>query len=65
MTPLRILSKLKIIRVTNWQLSVMYKDYFFDNSLLNSTGYTYKNEPINALKDMADYYKENLKSSIF
>jgi len=37
----------------------MHRDYFFDDEVLSSTGYTYKNEPINALKQMADYYKEN------
>ena len=54
---LTILSKLKIIPVTSWQLSVMHKDYYYDDKLLLSTGYDYKYEPIDALKDMSDYYK--------
>ena len=57
---LNILSKLKIIPVTNWQLSVMHKDFYSDDKLLLSTGYKYKHEPIDALKDMADYYKSHL-----
>lgn len=56
---LKLLSKIKIIPVTPWQLSVMYKDYFFDNKLLYSTGFKYKHQPMNALKDMIDYYKNN------
>ena len=54
---LTILSKLKIIPVTSWHLSVMHKDYYYDDKLLLSTGYNYKYEPIDALKDMSDYYK--------
>ena len=54
---LTILSKLKIIPLTSWQLSVMHKDYYYDDKLLLSIGYNYKYEPIDALKDMADYYK--------
>jgi len=54
---LTILSKLKIIPVTSWQLSVMHKDYYYDDKLLLSTGYSYQYEPIDALKDMSDYYK--------
>ena len=57
---LKILSKLKIIPVTNWQLSVMHKDFYSEDKLLLSTGYKYKHEPIDALKDMADYYKSHL-----
>ena len=57
---LKILAKIKIIPVTDWQLSVMYKDFFSKDDLLLSTGYVYKYEPIDALKEMADYYKENL-----
>mgnify|MGYP002852643438 CR=1 FL=1 len=57
---LKILAKLKIIPVTDWQLSVMYKDFFSEDNLLMSTGYVYKYDPIDALKEMADYYKSNL-----
>lgn len=57
---LKILSKLKIIPVTPWQLSVMHKDYFFDNKLLYSIGFKYKHQPIDALKKMIDYYKNNI-----
>ena len=57
---LKVLSKLKIIPITDWQLSVMYKDFYHDDKLLSSLGYDYKYEPIDALKDMADYYKSDL-----
>lgn len=56
---LRILSLLKLIPITTWQLSVMHKDYYYNNDILSSTGYEYKHEPINALKAMVDYYKMN------
>jgi len=55
---LKIFSRLKIIPVTPWQLSVMHKDYFFDNKKLHSTGFDYKYKPIDALKSMIDNYKE-------
>ena len=55
-TPINLL---KIIPVTNWQLSVMHKDYFYDDKLLLSTGFNYKYQSIDALKEMADYYKIN------
>lgn len=55
---LKFLAKLKLIPVTPWQLSVMHKDYFYDNTLLDATGYSYTHEPIDALKDMAVYYRE-------
>ena len=54
---LKILSRIKIIPVTPWQLSVMHKDYFFDNGVLHSTGFRYKHQPIDALKNMIDNYK--------
>ena len=57
---LKVLSKLKIIPITDWQLSVMYKDFYHDDKLLSSLGYDYKYEPNDALKDMADYYKSDL-----
>ena len=41
---LKILSKLKILPVTPFQLSVMHKDYYFDDKLLLSTGFNYKYE---------------------
>jgi nucleoside-diphosphate-sugar epimerase len=56
---LKLLSKIKIIPVTHWQLSVMHKDYFFDNKLLYLTGFKYKYQPMDALKNMIDYYKNN------
>jgi len=54
---LKILSRLKILPVTPWQLSVMHKDYFFDNKKLLSTGFEYKYKPIDALRSMIDNYK--------
>lgn len=54
---LKLLAKLKLIPVTPWHLSIMCKDNFYDNRVLLSTGYSYKYEPIYALKAMADYYK--------
>ena len=56
---LKILSRLKIIPVTSWQLSVMHKDYFYDDKFLLSTGFNYKHEAIDALKEMANYYRSN------
>jgi len=56
---LNILSIIKIIPLTPWQLSVMHKDNFYDNTILISTGYQYKHNPINALKSMANFYKSN------
>ena len=53
---LTVLAKLKFLPVTSWQLSVMHKDYFYENKILFSTGYRYKNNPIGALKSMVDYY---------
>ena len=58
---LKLLAKLKIIPVTSWHLSVMHKDNYYDNELLFSTGYRYRYEPINALKEMLDYFKQNNK----
>ena len=60
---LKLLSKLKIIPVTSWHLSVMHKDNYYENELLFSTGYRYKYEPINALKEMLNYFKQNNKTS--
>ena len=60
---LKLLAKLKIIPVTSWHLSVMHKDNYYDNELLFSTGYRYKYEPINALKEMLNYFKQNNKTS--
>lgn len=54
---LKLLAKLKLIPVTPWHLSIMCKDNYYDNRVLLSTGYSYKYEPIDALKAMADYYK--------
>jgi len=54
---LKILSSARILPVTNWQLSVMYKDYFYSDDKMLSTGYEYQHETIDALKDMADYYE--------
>jgi len=54
---LEVLARLKFIPVTEWQLSVMYKNYTYDNRILFSTGYSYKYDSMNALKEMADYYK--------
>ena len=54
---LKILSSARIVPVTNWQLSVMYKDYFYSDDKMLSTGYEYQHETIDALKDMADYYE--------
>ena len=56
---LKFFSKIKILPVTPWQLSVMYKDYFFDNEVLYSTGFKYKHQPMDALKNMIDYYKNS------
>lgn len=56
---LNILSMIKIIPLTPWQLSVMHKDNFYDNTVLLSTGYQYKHNPIDALKSMANFYKSN------
>ena len=58
---LKLLAKLKIIPVTSWHLSVMHKDNYYENKLLFSTGYRYKYEPINALKEMLNYFKQNNK----
>ncbi len=58
---LKLLAKLKMIPVTSWHLSVMHKDNYYDNELLFSTGYRYRYEPINALKEMLDYFKQNNK----
>ena len=60
---LKLLAKLKIIPVTSWHLSVMHKDNYYENELLCSTGYRYKYEPINALKEMLNYFKQNNKTS--
>ena len=60
---LKLLEKLKIIPVTSWHLSVMHKDNYYENELLFSTGYRYKYEPINALKEMLNYFKQNNKTS--
>ena len=60
---LKLLAKLKIIPVTSWHLSVMHKDNYYENELLFSTGYRYKYEPINALKEMLNYFKQNNKTS--
>lgn len=57
---LKILSTARLIPVTNWQLSVMYKDYYYEDTKMSETGYNYKYETIDALKDMADYYKSEL-----
>ena len=59
---LKLLAKLKIIPVTSWHLSVMHKDNYYDNELLFSTGYRYRYEPINALKEMLNYFKQNNKT---
>lgn len=59
---LKFLARLKLIPLTPWQLSVMYKDYFYDNEVLYSTGFRYKYPPIDAIKQMADFYEENQKS---
>lgn len=53
----KFLSKLKIIPVTPWHLSVMHKDNYYDNKVLLATGYQYKYQPIDALKAMVDYYR--------
>jgi len=37
----------------------MHKDYFYDDEILFSTGYTYKNKPLDALKSMVDFYNKN------
>lgn len=60
---LKLLAKLKIIPVTSWHLSVMHKDNYYENELLFSTGYRYRYEPINALKEMLNYFKQNNKTS--
>ena len=60
---LKLLAKLKIIPVTSWHLSVMHKDNYYENELLLSTGYRYKYEPFNALKEMLNYFKQNNKTS--
>ena len=60
---LKLLAKLKIIPVTSWHLSVMHKDNYYDNELLFSTGYGYRYEPINALKQMLNYFKQNDKTA--
>ena len=60
---LKLLAKLKIIPVTSWHLSVMHKDNYYENELLFSTGYRYRYEPINALKEMLDYFKQNNKTT--
>ena len=41
----------------------MYKDYYYDDTKMAETGYNYKYETIDALKDMADYYKAYRKFS--
>lgn len=56
---LKILSIMKLIPVTPWQLSVMCRDYFYDNKKLFSTGFRYKYQPLDAIKTMADFYKQN------
>ena len=56
---LKLLAKIKLLPVTPWQISVMHKDYFYDNKVLFSTGFNYKYHPLDAIKDMADYYKQN------
>ena len=60
---LKLLAKLKIIPVTSWHLSVMHKDNYYENELLFSTGYRYRYEPFNALKEMLNYFKQNNKTS--
>lgn len=56
---LNVLSLIKIIPLTPWQLSVMHKDNFYDNTIITSTGYKYKHNPIEALKAMANFYRSN------
>tara|TARA_B100000745_G_scaffold232293_1_gene156234 strand:+ start:3110 stop:4042 length:933 start_codon:yes stop_codon:yes gene_type:complete len=60
---LKLLAKLKIIPVTSWHLSVMHKDNYYENELLFSTGYRYRYEPFNALKEMLNYFKQNNKTT--
>jgi len=54
---LKILSKLGLLPLTTWHLSVVHKDFFYDNKILFSTGYKYSQQPLDALKSMADFYK--------
>ena len=54
---LKLISKMKLIPITLWQLSVMHKDYYYNNEVLFSTGFRYRHNSIDALKSMADYYK--------
>ena len=59
---LKALARIRLIPVTSWQLSVMHKDYFYDNKVLFSTGYRYKHQPLDALKSMADFYKKGVET---
>ena len=55
---LSFLSRIKLLPLTPWQLSVMCKDNFYDDRVLLSTGYNYKYQPIPALKKMADTFQK-------
>ena len=55
---LSFLSRIKLLPLTPWQLSVMCKDNFYDDTVLLSTGYNYKYQPISALKKMADTFQK-------
>ena len=55
---LSFLSRIKLLPLTPWQLSVMCKDNFYDDTVLLSTGYNYKYQPMPALKKMADTFQK-------
>ena len=52
------MSRIKLLALTPWQLSVICKDNFYDDTVLLSTGYNYKYQPMPALKKMADDFQK-------
>jgi nucleoside-diphosphate-sugar epimerase len=59
---LLVLSQAKILPITPWQLSVMCKDYYYDNDVLLSTGFKYRHDPLVALKSMVDFYQLTIRN---
>ena len=60
---LKILSYIKLLPITPWQVSILIKDFYFDNSKLFSLGFNYSCDTLSALKSMADYYKDNVQKT--
>lgn len=60
LTPfLKILSYLKLIPITPWQLTILNKDFYFDNSELYSLNFNYSHDVLSTLKSMIENYGLN------